>query len=62
MWNSKILKIQKKNSKTNPEFQNFKSHLPHINRFKCTWCVKKSCSLLYKKTEKCKNKIKQVMI
>jgi len=49
MWNNKTLKIQ-------GTFQNwsrileFQKSLPHINGIHCTWCVKKSCSLLYKKT------------
>jgi hypothetical protein len=42
MWNSKTLKIDR-------EFYHFKSPLPHINGVKCIWCVKKNCSLLYKK-------------
>jgi len=55
MWNSKTLKIQR-------TFQNWNKIL-ELQKFfathkwgKCTWCVKKSCSLSYKKTLKCKQK------
>jgi hypothetical protein len=49
MWNFKSLKIQ-------GTFQNgskileLQKTLPHINGVKFTWCVKKICILLYKKT------------
>jgi hypothetical protein len=52
MWNFETSKI-KKTSKIDLEFYIFKSCLPHINGVKCTWCVKKTCNLLYKKTLKC---------
>ncbi len=49
MWNCKNLKI-KELSKIDLELKYFGSPLSHINGVKCTWGIKKNCSLLYKKT------------
>jgi len=49
MWNFKILKIQKSFQNWSKFLKPQKSFATHIG-VKCTWCVKKSCSLLYKKT------------
>jgi hypothetical protein len=49
MWNCKMLKTQKTFQNWS-KFLEVQKFLPHINGVKCTWCVKKNCSLLYKKT------------
>jgi hypothetical protein len=49
MWNS----INLKNQRTSQNWSFFKKLQKSFATYigvKCTWCVKKSCNLLYKKT------------
>jgi hypothetical protein len=40
-----------KKSKYVSKFQLFKSLLPHVNGVECTWNIKQSCNLWYKKVK-----------